>query len=162
MHVILEHFSRNMTCHNSNPYVRLFVFERKRPCCFRLYLPIWLHFHLIGEGTPSFQSLSGISRTDLGSLDRGGPKFTQYNVETVFQLITSTSRQFSVTVNAYIWLLLLRLISVNLLKERGYRLSRRHISESRCLCKRGTASRAELTIRGKSKEMQIRTTRLFS
>ena len=120
---------------------------------------IWFHFHLTEDRTPSFQSLSGISGTDLRILDRGGPKFTQYNVETVFQLIASTSSQFSVMHGASMHIYGFRffecLISVNLFKERGYRLSRRHISESRCLCKSGTGFRPLEGSRKKCKFEQV-------
>ena len=130
MHVILEDSSRNITCHD---LICMSLFSKGKGRVVSACLPIWYHFHLTEDRTPSFQSLSGISRTDLRILDRGGPKFTQYNVETVFQLIASTSSQFSVMHGAS--------IPVNLFKERGYRLSLRHISESRRLCKRGTGFR---------------------
>ena len=75
---------------------------------------------------------------DPGIFDGGmGTNFTRY-VETVLLLITSIPRQFSVIVHHIPKLQPFRLFDFNRLTDRGYRLSRCHISESRCFCKRRT------------------------
>ena len=65
----------------------------------------------------------------------GGPNINRY-VETVLQLITSTPGQFSVIMHQIPWLQPFRLFDFDRLKERGHRLSRRHIAGSRCFRKR--------------------------